>query len=384
MVTTVNELISPVDGFWDVNLVRALFWPVDAERILQIPLHHGREDTVAWHFNRSGLFSVRSAYHVQWEHKYGSRPVFDQAGGSNYMKVWDTLWKLKLPSKVKIFGWRALRGFIPCNGILANKHIGNQSSCPVCHLGCEGVMHVLFTCQRAQAIWRCLGVWDRIREVIVKDHSGSVILEEILRRNVMLSELNNVGFAELILTGGWYLWWERRQVVRGEAVQSFARSAMSIVVLSQNYINATKKEAREKEGWKRPIEDFVKLNIDGSFNEEIGTGTTGAIIRDHTGGVVAMGQRYLSHVGDAPVAEAYALLDGLRLAEQVGCNRIIVNSDCMQVVTTIREGFSATTAAAVYDECLSIWMTFSSISIEHCNRDANQVAHELAKKLFRQ
>ena len=62
------------------------------------------------------------------------------------MKVWDTLWKLKLPSKVKIFGWRALRGFIPCNGILANKHIGNQSSCPVCHLGCEDVMHVQFTC----------------------------------------------------------------------------------------------------------------------------------------------------------------------------------------------------------------------------------------------
>ena len=105
--------------------------------------------------------------------------------------------------------------------------------------------------------------------------------------------------------------------------------------LSQNYINATKKEAREKEGWKRPIEDFVKLNIDGSFNEETGTGATGAIIRDHTGGVVAMGQRYLSHVGDAPMAEAYALLDGLRLAEQVGCNRIIINSDCMQVVTTI-------------------------------------------------
>ena len=156
------------------------------------------------------------------------------------------------------------------------------------------------------------------------------------------------------------------------------------MLCSQNYINATKKEAREKEGWKRPIEDFVKLNIDGSFSEETGTGATGAIIRDHTGGVVAMGQRYLSHVGDAPVAEAYALLDGLRLAEQVGCNRIIVNSDCMQVVTTIREGFSATTAAAVYDECLSIWMTFSSISIEHCNRDAdaNQVAHELAKNSY--
>jgi len=44
----------------------------------------------------------------------------------------------------------------------------------------------------------------------MEDHSGSVIMEEIIRRNQMLTHLDNVGFAELILTGGWYLWWERR------------------------------------------------------------------------------------------------------------------------------------------------------------------------------
>ena len=96
-------------------------------------------------------------------------------------------------------------------------------------------------------------------------------------------------------------------------------------------VNATKKEARDSER-KRAGRGQLKilLNlIDGSYNEETSTDATGAIIRDHTGGVVVMGQRYLLHVGDAPMAEAYALLDGLHLAEQVGCNRIIVNSNCM-------------------------------------------------------
>jgi len=63
LVSTVDELINPVTSSWDVDLVKAIFWPVDAYRILQIPLTSRREDLVAWHFNRSDRFSVRSAYH---------------------------------------------------------------------------------------------------------------------------------------------------------------------------------------------------------------------------------------------------------------------------------------------------------------------------------
>ena len=127
----------------------------------------------------------------------------------------------------------------------------------------------------------------------MEDHSGSVIMEEIIRRNQMLTHLDNVGFAELILTGGWYLWWERRPKVHGEEVQGFARSAMSIMVLTLNYKNATKKEVQVKEGWKKPAENYVKLNVDASFSEATGTGATGAIIRDHTGQAIALAQRFL-------------------------------------------------------------------------------------------
>jgi hypothetical protein len=34
----VDELINPVNGAWDEELIRQIFWEVDAERILRIPL----------------------------------------------------------------------------------------------------------------------------------------------------------------------------------------------------------------------------------------------------------------------------------------------------------------------------------------------------------
>ena len=53
-----------------------------------------------------------------------------------------------------------------------------------------------------------------------------------------------VGLAELILTGGWYLWWERRQFTHGESVQRPAKSGLSIATLTKNYKMTGKKVSR--------------------------------------------------------------------------------------------------------------------------------------------
>jgi ribonuclease HI len=92
---------------------------------------------------------------------------------------------------------------------------------------------------------------------------------------------------------------------------------------------------------------------------------------------------FLPHVVDAPMAEAYALREGLVLAQRIGCNNFSIQTDCVQVVETMQNGgFSATSSAAIFDDCTILWSGFGSVSIEHCNREANQVAHELAKVSF--
>jgi len=63
------------------------------------------------------------------------------------------------------------------------------------------------------------------------------VLEEVIRGGELVQGLD-VGLAELILTGGWFSWWERRPIVHGESVQRPARSGLSIVSLTNNYKQA--------------------------------------------------------------------------------------------------------------------------------------------------
>lgn len=380
LVATVDELIDPINFTWGGDLLKTIFWPIDVCRIMQIPIRAGRDDLVAWQYNRSGTFSVKSAYHCQWDYKFGERSAQMQASTASRSRLWKRLWNLKVPAKIKIFGWRALKGLVPCRAILANRHVGDSGGCPVCQNGPEDIKHMIFTCARAKQVWNSLGVEDRIQRLCMTERSGSVILEEILIREDQVQDLQ-VGFAELVITAAWYIWWERRQLVHGEAVQRPARSGMAIAALTKNYKLATKKDSVLRQGWKKPPEGKVMVNVDAGFDEMGGCGTVGSVIRDCSGGVLAAAHSFVPHLVDAPMAEAFALKEGLMLAQQIGCNRLIIQSDCMEVVQIMTDGgFTANSAAAIYEDCNILWSGFADITIEHCSREANQVAHNLARR----
>jgi ribonuclease HI len=159
---------------------------------------------------------------------------------------------------------------------------------------------------------------------------------------------------------------------------------MNIRVLVMNYMNVSKMpDAKPKEGWKKPLEGNLMVNVDAAFDEDSGKEAMGVVIRDSTGGCIAAMQNFLPHVVDAPMAEAYAFRDGLILAQQIGVQNFMVQTNCVQVVETMKNGgFSATSSVAIYDDCSILWSGFGKVCIEHCNREANQVAHELARVSF--
>ena len=51
----------------------------------------------------------------------------------------------------------------------------------------------------------------------------------------------------------------------------------------------------------------------------------------------------------------------------------------MEVVETMRLGISFAAGAPIYDDCFLLWQDFEAISIEHCDQEANMVAHEIAR-----
>jgi hypothetical protein len=72
--TRVWELINPLTGNWDEQLLNEIFFSVDVGRILQIPVNsQGFDDFIAWRFTKHGRYTVRSGYHLQWRHQFGPR-----------------------------------------------------------------------------------------------------------------------------------------------------------------------------------------------------------------------------------------------------------------------------------------------------------------------
>ncbi|KAE8772661.1 hypothetical protein D1007_55287 [Hordeum vulgare] len=88
---------------------------------------------------------------------------------------------------------------------------------------------------------------------------------------------------------------------------------------------------------------------DGTKYEDSGTGITGAVLQSDKGVFIASSCSAISFAEDVSSTEARALRDGLILASEVGVQKIIMESDCQDVIDTmLLDGNSLGPAAAVY------------------------------------
>ena len=85
----------------------------------------------------------------------------------------------------------------------------------------------------------------------------------------------------------------------------------------------------------------------------------------------------------AATAEAFGLLKGLELLEQLGCSSVIVESDSMELIQACNGVLEVLSPfSAIMAECFLKASWINRISFQHCPRDANRVAHNLAKKAY--
>lgn len=113
-VQRVDELFLPGTRSWNEELIRASFVVMDVEEILKLrPGIRMEEDTMAWSFERHGLYSVRSAYRLlKAEHSQAEASKLNEASSSTDGVVWKRLWKLNVPPKIRIFWWRAVNNYL--------------------------------------------------------------------------------------------------------------------------------------------------------------------------------------------------------------------------------------------------------------------------------
>ena len=149
----VNELIDETRHDWDRVLIREMFSREEAEAIIHILLSkRDIPDSVAWLPNKDGVFSVKSGYAIAWLLTKETDGMVGSSTGQNRRLIWQRLWRLHLPNKIKIFGWRVCHDILPTKDNLVWRRITEDSVCELCQQGPETGIHVLWDSGVARGI----------------------------------------------------------------------------------------------------------------------------------------------------------------------------------------------------------------------------------------
>ena len=151
----VSELINPVDGDWDEDLIKQTFNEKDAEEILQIPISEGNEDWLAWHFDKRGRFSVKSAYKVHVNLIKNEATKQTGEGSIPNVQVSDFLGsisKVKCPPRVHHFIWRLAHNSHSMYMNINKRGVELDTRCSMCSRFFEDGGHIFFRCKHVKAV----------------------------------------------------------------------------------------------------------------------------------------------------------------------------------------------------------------------------------------
>ena len=108
------ELLDGDGHRWDRGLIGVKFHKEDAEAILRIPLSSRNiPDSIVWLPNKDREYLVKSGYFTARELDSEMDGRVESSGLRNRGLLWPKLWKLHLPSKIKVFGWKACQDILP-------------------------------------------------------------------------------------------------------------------------------------------------------------------------------------------------------------------------------------------------------------------------------
>jgi ribonuclease HI len=377
----VKELINENSGWWNQNLLNSIFSKEEVEAINTIPISSTQQpDIQVWRGTNSGIFSVRSAYHLSKELEQRDQP--GSSSTEEVSEVWRTLWSLPIQNAEKNFMWRACRNLLPTKENLLQRKVVSEPLCPICGRETETVFHILWDCPSARDVW---GASERCFQKCSFTGPNFIQVAEGI-----LSRWGSDALAAFIILAR-KIWFRRNSVVHGglfshpnHLVQEMRNS---VEEYKQIRIEEDNKRARLHEPtqpntikWEPPPIGWYKANWDAAFAKDTGILGVGIIVRNCRGDVVAA--KSFTHMGrlEPTVGEAKAAYYAAMMCREHALTPVILEGDAQNVVTAVRS-----------NECN--WSRISHLAADirtimepnmvwqciYVNRIANMAAHRLAK-----
>jgi len=371
---------------WNVQAVDTHFLPMDGELIRSIPLSGRRQaDFWAWHYEKSGVFTVRSAYRMlasmcerrsDWiEHNPGRSDVeADQ-------REWADLWSIKVPSKIKVFLWRLAKYSIPTADVRHRRHMAQTSVCSICG-GQDSWKHSLLECNMARCVWALQS--DEIVEFIsqARDDNARGWLHEAIRG---LDHDHRVR----LFVSMWAIWYARRKAIHENMFQSPLSTHSFIERFIADLEMATLKSERlgsapacavptAASRWIPPPPGLMKVNVDAALSKNSDLVALAAVARDGRGIFLGASALVLNGITDPETAEVLACHEGFVLAADLMISRVRIASYCAGAVRSL-EGLEMSRYGHVIREIKTAMASFEEAEVVYEGRASNIDAHTLAR-----
>ena len=292
--------------------------------------------------------------------------------------MWQKLWRLNVPSKVKNFIWRAAKNVLPTAINLISKRVEITSTCAVCSANEESVLHALIECSFAKSC----GFSSPVGFV---GCCGSFLgwLEHIFTR----CSREDCNIAMMIC---WRIWIHRNDIIWNDkfgSVQQVLNSAGQLlyqwqVAKKQVYYvdDDVHRLAHGAVSWERPKFGWVKCNVDAAIFESQRRFGLGCVLRNSDGCFLAA--RCVGRPGmfGAREAEALGIREALSWLKKLQFPCVVVEMDCLQVFQALTEGFSGPNGfGLIIEECRALALSIGEVKFSFVRRSANFAAHTIAR-----
>ncbi|KAG7583244.1 Endonuclease/exonuclease/phosphatase superfamily [Arabidopsis suecica] len=311
----VSDLIDWRKRDWDPQKLSEHFFPADILRIKKIRPVTELEDFYSWKYNKSGDFSVKSAYWLASQScNLQVRLQAEQRPSTNELKA--KVWKLKTDPKIQVFLWKALNGSLPVAKAMKCRGMKVDERCQICGEDEESVNHVLFTCSYARQVWALSdipspqwgfqngSVFANIHYLI--ENSSNPIWPEDLRNSFPWTLWRIWKNRNLLsIEGKWFTALESAQKVTEDVAEWFDSQK-----LNEDGVMAEQSEVvrRVSVRWKPPPVEWFKCNIGISWSNRNKLAGCAWVLRDHLGVVLLHSRRAFAMVSDKQEAHFKGLL----------------------------------------------------------------------------
>ncbi|GAU24827.1 hypothetical protein TSUD_157400 [Trifolium subterraneum] len=372
---SVRDLLHDNYKAWDIAKVRNLFSGDVAEMILETPLVSSvREDKVIWEEERNECYSVKSGYKLAMRYIICS-DKYHVAGN------WNGIWTAQAPHKARHLLWRVCRGCLPTRYRLLESRVECTLNCPVCDEEIEDELHIFFKCAVAQENWCAAGLSSVLHNTAYQQFNA---MDRIF--DVCSSESSDtVGRVAMLL---WCIWHNRNDKLWNDNVQmphQIGRYAFdawndwySVHKLKSNSVSGTTKTDLVR--WKKPALGWVKCNIDVAFVSGSGKTLLGLCFCDNNGQFMAGMTHWQQTVISSVEGEAWTLLLAMEEARHRGLDRVQFESDSKVLIDAIHMKCRGNSEfLSIVHDILSFMSSFLNFEVKFVRRQANSVAHTLAR-----